>query len=194
MDAILDLTEPDCPREPVWPDADTIVGNPPFLGGKLLRTKLGDAYVDALFNVYKDRVSAESDLVCYWYEKARAMVESGKVERVGLLATQAIRGGANRHVLERIKETGDIFLAYSDRKWVLDGASVHVSIIGFDDGTDTDRILDDQQVSSINPNLTAGTDLTKARRLKENVGIAFMGDTKVGPFDIKERYSEYNAK
>jgi SAM-dependent methyltransferase len=186
MDAILDLAESDSPREPVWPDADAIVGNPPFLGGKLLRSKLGDKYVDALFNVYKDRVSAESDLVCYWYEKARAMIEIGKVKRVGLLATQAIRGGANRHVLERIKATGDIFLAYSDRKWVLDGASVHVSIIGFDNGTDTNRMLDDQQVSSINPNLTAGTDLTKARRLKENIGIAFMGDTKVGPFDIKE--------
>ncbi len=186
MDAILNLTDPENPKEPVWPDADVIVGNPPFLGGKLLRTKLGDAYIDALFQVYTDRVSAEADLVCYWFEKARAMVEMGKAKRVGLLATQGIRGGANRRVLERIKETGDIFFAYSDRKWVLEGAAVHVSIIGFDDGSETNKILDGKQVSSVNANLTAGTDLTKARRLKENMSIAFMGDTKVGPFDIPE--------
>jgi len=54
-------------------------------------------------------------LVCYWFEKARAMIEEGKVKRAGLLATQGIRGGANRKVLERIKETGDIFWAQSDR-------------------------------------------------------------------------------
>ena len=53
-------------------------------------------------------------LVAYWHEKARAMVEAGEVKRVGLLATQGIRGGANRRVLERIKETGDIFLAWAD--------------------------------------------------------------------------------
>ena len=79
----------------------------------------------------------EADLVCYWHEKARAMIEAGKVERVGLLATQGIRGGANRRVLERIKETGDIFLAWADEPWVVEGAAVHVSFVGFDDGSET---------------------------------------------------------
>jgi len=185
-DAILDLTNPAHPTEPVWPEADVIVGNPPFLGGKLLRTYLGDYYVDTLFQLYDGRVPREADLVCYWHEKARAMLAEGKVKRVGLLATQGIRGGANRRVLQRIKETGDIFLAYSDRAWILDGAAVHVSIVGFDDGSETYRTLDGQPVAAINSNLTAGVDLTKARRLKENVGIAFMGDTKGGPFDIPE--------
>jgi type II restriction/modification system DNA methylase subunit YeeA len=183
-DAILDLTAPASPKEPEWPQADAIVGNPPFLGGKLLRTNLGDQYVDDLFGVYSGRVPAEADLVCYWYEKARAMVADGKVKRVGLLATQGIRGGANRRVLERIKESGDIFLAYSDREWVLEGAAVHVSIIGFDNGSETQKILDGKPVSKINANLTGGIDLTQARRLNENLSIAFMGDTKGGPFDI----------
>ena len=48
-----------------------------------------------------------------------------------MLATQGIRGGANREVLKRIKETGDIFFAESDRDWILDGANVHVSMVGF---------------------------------------------------------------
>ncbi len=186
MDAIMDASDPDHPLEPEWPAADVIVGNPPFLGGKLLRTTLTDAYVDALFHVYDGRVSAEADLVCYWFEKARAMVAEGRVRRVGLLATQGIRGGANRRVLEHIKQTGDIFMAYSDRPWVLDGAAVHVSIVGFDDGSESHPMLDGHPVVAVNANLTAGIDLTKARRLKENLGVAFMGDTKVGPFDIPE--------
>src|SRR5690606_32763931 len=139
---------------PEWPDADFIVGNPPFLGGKLLRTNLGDEYVDRLFAVYDKRVSRESDLCVYWFEKARAAIEAGLVKRAGLLATQGIRGGANRRVLERIKESGDIFMAYADKEWVLDGAAVHVSIVGFDDGSESSQILDGHSVPAIHANLT----------------------------------------
>jgi len=183
-DAILDLSDPDNPAEPEWPAAEFIVGNPPFLGGKLLRTGLSDEYVDALFRQYDGRVPAEADLVCYWFDKAQQAVEAGAVKRAGLLATQGIRGGANRRVLQRIKETGDIFMAWSDHPWVLEGAAVHISIVGFDDGSETERELDGQPAPAINANLTAGVDLTAAKRLGENLGIAFMGDTKGGPFDI----------
>ena len=183
-DALLDLSDPDNPREPDWPDATVIIGNPPFLGGKLMRKNLGDSYVDALFLAYEGRVPREADFVCYWHEKARAMVETGKASRAGLLATQGIRGGANRRVLEAIKRSGDIFSAWDDEPWVLEGAAVHVSFVGFDDGTENERFLDGKPVSSINANLTAGLDLTRARRLHENLGLAFMGDTKGGPFDI----------
>lgn len=114
-DAVLDLSDPDNPREPEWPDVDFIVGNPPFLGGKRMRSELGNEYVDGLFKLYKGRVPAEADLVAYWFEKAREHVEAGRCGRAGLLATQGIRGGANREVLKRIKESGDIFFAESDR-------------------------------------------------------------------------------
>jgi len=123
-----------------------IIGNPPFVGGKRLRSELGDVYVDDLFKLYDGRVAREADLVCYWFEKARAQIAAGKAKRVGLLATQAIRGGANRKVLERIKETGDIFWAQSDRDWVLDGATVHVSMVGFDGGFETMRELSGRPV------------------------------------------------
>ena len=183
-DAILTEGDLSNPQEPEWPPAEFIIGNPPFLGSKLLRTNLGDDYVDAMFDVYKGRVSAEADVVCYWFEKARALVADKKARRAGLLATQGIRGGANRRVLQRIKESGDIFLAWSDQPWILDGAAVHTSIIGFDDGSESNRELDGATVKSINANLTEGVDLTTAVRLEENLGIAFMGDTKGGPFDI----------
>jgi len=99
-----------------WPGCDVIVSNPPFLGGKLLRNELGDEYVSELFKVYDCRVAREADLCCYWFEKARQQIAKKQCDRAGLLATQGIRGGANRDVLKRIKENGDIFFAESDRR------------------------------------------------------------------------------
>jgi type II restriction/modification system DNA methylase subunit YeeA len=183
-DAILDLSDPANPKEPDWPAAEFIVGNPPFLGGKMLRSNLGDEYVNAMFRVWSDRVRPEADLVVYWFEKARAMIEAGRVKRAGLLATQGIRGGANRATLARIKETGDIFFAVSDRDWVLDGANVHISMVGFDDGTEARKELDGKSALTINANLSANTDLTRAKLLPDTQGISFMGDTKGGAFDI----------
>ena len=184
MDAILDLTDPEHPAEPEWPAAEFIVGNPPFLGHVPFHDSLGDEYVAAVYALYGNRIPNSSDLCCYWLEKARGQIETGATNRAGLLATQAIRFQSNRPVLTRIKETGDIFSAISDKDWVLEGAAVHISIICFDDGTDTDRSLDGAPVSSINGDLTAGTDLTRAQRLRENGGIAFQGIGKVGDFDI----------
>ena len=114
MDAIVDRSHPAGPREPEWPPADVIVGNPPFLGGKRLRTELGDDYVEAMFEVWKDRVQRTADLCCYWHEKARRMVHAGRARRAGLLATQSIRGktsrrdahthqGLRRHFLRRVR-------------------------------------------------------------------------------------------
>jgi type II restriction/modification system DNA methylase subunit YeeA len=100
------------------------------------------------------------------------------------LATQGIRGGANRTVLERIKKTGDIFWAQSDRDWILEGATVHVSMVGFDDGSEQNRNLDGRTVPTINSDLTALIDLTRASQLQENTGIAFIGTQKGGSFDI----------
>ena len=183
-DALLDLSDPANPKEAEWPEAEFIVGNPPFLGGKLMRRGLGDDYVDTLFRVFDGMVPREADFVTYWHEKARAQIERGVVGRAGLLATQGIRGGANRKVLERIKETGDIFFARSDDPWILSGATVHISFVGQDDGSDADRELDGQPTSSINPNLTTGIDVSRARPLPDNLSLSFMGDTKGGPFDI----------
>ena len=183
-DAILADGNADNPHAAEWPAAEFIIGNPPFLGGKLLRSNLGDEYVAAMFNAYKGRVPAEADIVCYWFENARASLEKGHTKRAGLLATQGIRGGANRRVLQRIKESGDIFLAWSDHPWMLEGAAVHVSIVGFDDGSEANRELDGAAVGSINANLMTGVDLTKVQRLSENASVSFIGDMKKGKFEI----------
>jgi hypothetical protein len=184
MDALLDLSDPTNPREANWPAAEFIVGNPPFLGNRLLRRGLGGEYVEALWSVFEDRLPHSSDFCCYWHEKARAAVEAGDTRRAGLLATQGIRGQANRRILERINESGALFFARSDEPWVLAGANVHISFVGQDDGADRDRELDGRTVSEINPDLTSGLNLTRAHRLAENGGIAFMGAMTIGPFDV----------
>ncbi|MEE9294590.1 MAG: DNA methyltransferase [Phycisphaerae bacterium] len=182
-DAILDRSDPDNPKPADWQDADFIIGNPPFLGSKLFRQQgLEDDYIDAMFKAFD--LPNTSDLCCYWFELARRAIEHDSDVRAGLLGTQGIRGGSNRTVLERIKETGDIFMAWSDRKWILDGAAVHVSIIGIDSGEQAQRRLDGKFVEHINPNLTHGAYTSSAQIIAKNKSIAFMGDTKVGPFDV----------
>ena len=183
-DAILDLTDPEHPAEPEWPAAEFIVGNPPFLGHVPFHESLGDEYVAAVYALYGNRIPNSSDLCCYWLEKARAQIETRATKRAGLLATQAIRFQSNRPVLTRIKETGDIFAAISDKDWVLEGAAVRISIICFDDGTETDRSLDGNSASNVNADLTIGFDLTTAKPLSENRNLAFQGVGKVGDFDI----------
>ena len=183
-DAILDLSNPKLPVTATWPDADFIIGNPPFLGSRKARLELTDSYVDTLQTVYRGRLPEGSDLCCYWFERSRQQIEKGVRIRCGLLATQGIRGGSNRRVLERIKETGDIFMAWSDRKWILDGATVHISIVGFDDGSDTARMLDGQLILAINPDLTGGVNATDANRLDRNAQIGFQGTINSGSFDI----------
>jgi type II restriction/modification system DNA methylase subunit YeeA len=151
------------------------VGNPPFLGDKKMRAELGDLYVATLRKRYDGRVPGGADLVTYWFERTREMIEDGRASRGGLLATNSIRGGANRRVLERIKQTGDIFMAWSDRSWASDGAAVRVSLVGFDNGRETSHVLDGIPVTTINSDLNSSLDLTAARRLKETKGIAFYG-------------------
>ena len=194
--------------EPEWPMADTIIGNPPFLGDKKMIADLSEDYTAQLRKCYEGRVPGGADLVTYWFEKARAQILAGKATRAGLVATNSIRGGASRKVLDRIRESLTIFNAWSDEPWVNDGAAVRVSIVCFranDDGRRPvsagqgvrepgtvyadDIRLDGRPVTVIFPDLTGatgakGVDLTLAMPLNENLGVAFSGITKKGAFDI----------
>lgn len=184
MDAILAYDEDGKPVEPEWPAADVVIGNPPFLGDKKMRSELGREYVDSMRSLFQEKIPGQSDLVCYWFERTRAQIENGKTQRAGLLATQGIRGGANRIVLDRIHDSGNIFWAQADREWILDGATVHVSMVGFDNGSQNSYELNGHPVKKINPNLTSSVDLTQAQSLEENSSLAFIGTQKGGKFDI----------
>ena len=187
-DAILtpDGTEPD------WPNADVVIGNPPFLGSGLQILKLGEDYVSRLRRAYSGRVPGGADLVCYWFVKAGTQIGAGAATRAGLVATNSIRGGASRRALQVATDTRRLFDAWSDEPWVNDGAAVRVSLVSFartDDQFVPETRLDGQHVDEIYADLTArqdssGTDLTRLQTLSANAGVAFKGDTKGGPFDV----------
>ena len=178
--------------DPEWPRAGVVVGNPPFLGGKLLIGELGEEYVERVFEAWRGRVPQEADLVCYWLVKAGEEIEAGRAERVGLVATNSIRGGANRRALQAAAAGRTIFDAWQDEPWVIDGAAVRVSLVCIcrADDTHVEEVrLDDELVEQIYSDLTArsggtGSDLTLVTRMPANLGKAFMGDTKGGSFDI----------
>ncbi len=174
--------------EPNWPTVDVIVGNPPFLGDKRMLGAMGDEYVKRLRNCYQGRIPGGADLVTYWFEKARTQLETRKAKTVGFVATNSIRGGANRKVLERICETTTIFNAWSDEPWINSGAAVRVSLICFGN-TELAPVLNDEAVAAIYADLTAGaidagSDITQAKALANNCGTCFIGTQKSGDFDI----------
>ena len=117
-------------------------------------------------------------------EKAWRANAAHRAERAGLVTTNSVRGGASRRVLNPIADAGALMEAWADQPWIVAGAAVRVSMFGFGRGF-VDRRLEGHASERINADFTgAGVDLTKAVRLKENAGVAFMGDTKGGAFDI----------
>lgn len=163
-----------------------IVGNPPFLGDKTMIGNLTEEYVTRLRRLFHGRVPGAADLVCFWFEKARTLIADGRVKRAGLVATNSIRGGANRTVLDHIRASGTIFEAWSDEPWRQDGAAVRVSLVCFGPkGIGETPQLNGHNTPEIFADLTGGgVDLTTALRLTENAGVCFEGGQKYGEFDI----------
>ena len=178
--------------EPEWPEADVVIGNPPFLGARLQIWTLNEDYMSRLRKVYDERVPGGADLVCYWFAKSGEQIRAGKALRAGLVGTNSIRGGASRQALQAATDALRIFEAWSDEPWVNDGAAVRVSLVCFsrvNDGCVSDARLDGEQVQKIYADLAGGrdshsVDLTQAQRLLENTNVAFMGHAKGGPFDV----------
>ncbi len=168
-----------------WPEADAIVGNPPFLGDKAMIGSLGEQYTAKLRKAFAGRVPGGADLVCYWFDRAWEVLALRPARRAGFVTTQSIRKGSNRQVLDAIVQKGSIFEAWSDEPWVLDGADVRVSLVCFDTQPPELARLDGRSVSCIHADLTAdGADMTTAKPLAENMGVASVGTQKNGQFDI----------
>ncbi|HMP09551.1 DNA methyltransferase [Hydrogenophaga sp.] len=175
--------------EAPWPRADAVVGNPPFLGDRKMIRELGEAYTETLRQTYEGRVPGGADLVCYWFEKARAQIAAGQLNAAGLVATNSIRGGANRKVLDAIAGSTRILEAWSDEPWVNEGAAVRVSLVTFGQ-SDQQAVLNGAEVPGIAADLSAkgaaaSNDLTHAQKLPENADASFIGTQKNGPFDIE---------
>jgi hypothetical protein len=182
--------------EAEWPEADVIIGNPPWLGGKLLRRNLGDAPVEGMFHAYRGRVAAEADLACYWVEKAAERVSSGK--RSGRGWSSPTRSG-RRQPTDPGRAIGRglrIFDAWDDEPWEQDGAAVRASLLclagrrpGGRRGAPRRRAC---RGGVRRPHRAPGRGGRRGRphaggTVAENLGVAFMGDTKGGAFDMPGR-------
>jgi len=120
------------PQKAVWPVADFIVGNPPFIGASTMRRSLGDGYVDAVRGTWT-KVPESADFVMYWWHHAAALTRAGGVQRFGFITTNSLRQTFNRRVVsEHLDATPPLSLAFAipDHPWVdsTDGAAVRIAM------------------------------------------------------------------
>jgi hypothetical protein len=195
------------PRKAEWPDADFIVGNPPFIGGWKIRSALGDGYVHALWSTYPE-MPEKADFVMYWWNKAAEKVRAGDIRRFGLITTNSITQVFQRRILSRHLEAGAALLfAIPDHPWVdsADGAAVRVAMttVGPRNGAGNLLLVKEERSSGgdtpdlkfaastgvINADLTIGANVTSAQPLRSNdaltsPGVQLYGDGFIASADI----------
>lgn len=127
-------------------------------------------------------------MVCYWFAKALREIDHHGLGAAGLVATNSIRGGANRKVLETIVAKSRIFEARSDEPWINEGAAVRVSLVcfGHGDGARLNGIDVPQIYADLTAPTTAGdsVNLSMARPLATNMNASFQGASKKAKFEI----------
>ena len=177
--------------EATWPPTNVIVGNPPFLGDREHRVELGDAYTLRLRAAYAGRVAGRADLVVYWFDKAARKVLANEIQAFGFVATKSIAKGASRAPLDLLTANGQrlIYDAWTNEPWVVEGAALRVSVVcacspSYKPLSERPPLLNGRIVEAINPDLSSGVDVTKAKKLKENAKVAYQGVKLTGPFDI----------
>ncbi len=179
-----------------WPNADFIIGNPPFIGTALMRRELGDGYVEALRETYNS-VPRSADYVMYWWDRAAELIRAGKVRRFGFITTNSLHQVFNRRVvtqhLTADKNPLSIVYAVPDHPWSdsTNGAAVRIAMTvgekGLHDGLlcqavserpgGGDGMVVDIQVQRgrIASDLTVGMDVTAALPLTSNEGLSCRG-------------------
>lgn len=121
------------PRKAQWPQADYIIGNPPFIGASTMRRTLGDGYVEAVRSTWPE-VPESADFVMYWWNIAADTVRQGQASRFGFITTNSIKQTFNRRVIElhlaAPKKPLSLVFAIPDHPWVdsSDGAAVRIAM------------------------------------------------------------------
>ncbi len=186
------------PRRPDWPEVEFIVGNPPFIGGKDLRGRLGESYVGALRAAYP-QMNESADLVMYWWDRAAELLvmPETKLRRFGFVTTNSITQLFQRRVVERhlgAKKPISLLLAIADHPWTKadkDAAAVRIAMTVAETGrregrlleviaesglaTDQPRVDVRERLGVINSDLSIGTDVTRTTRLLANEGLCAGG-------------------
>jgi len=187
------------PKPAKWPKADFIIGNPPFIGNKRMRDRLGSSYVDALVRAYP-KVPQSIDLVMYWWSRAATCLRQ-QTRRVGYITTNSITQPFNRVLLAREMESVapiSLTFAIPDHPWrdVETDAAVRIAMAVAQRGrgkgilkivaaTKGDgAMVHDRDLTSrhgvIHPDLTVGSNVVAARKLVANRKLSFQGMTLVG--------------
>lgn len=188
------------PRPAKWPQADYIVGNPPFIGNKRMRLALGDGYTEALREGYA-ALPATVDFVMYWWDKAAHQLAEAKVKRFGFITTNSITQPFNRVVVEEhlsARKPISLLFAIADHPWVdsTDGAAVRIAMTvatkGKVDGA-VARVISETELSDggidvvldaqngkVHPNLQTGSDVTAVHELQSNGLLSGQGVIVLG--------------
>jgi len=188
------------PRQASWPEADYVVGNPPFIGAATMRRALGDGYVDALWKTWKE-VPESADLVMYWWHIAAERLRENSLKRFGFITTNSIRQTFNRRVLSAHLEhplSVSLVFAIPDHPWVdaSEGAAVRIAMTVAEAGEregvlqtvrrETDGEEDARSVElttksgKLHADLTIGANVAGAVALAANSGLGFRGVTLMG--------------
>jgi hypothetical protein len=186
------------PRRPAWPEAEFIVGNPPFIGGKDIRARWGDAYAEALWAAHPG-VNESADYVMYWWDRAADLLarKATALRRFGLVTTNSISQVFQRRVIERhlaAKSPISIVMAIPDHPWTKatkGAAAVRIAMtvceagardgllreVSRETGVDTDTPVIDfvEHFGRINADLTVGVDLSQTSPLLANEGLSSRG-------------------
>lgn len=186
------------PRRTEWPEAEYIIGNPPFIGASTMRRSLGDGYVDAVRQVFKGVVPDSADFVMYWWHTAAERVRHGQAKRFGFITTNSLRQIFNRRVLEPhlgdTKKPLSLAFAVPDHPWVdgIDGAAVRIAMtVGVageqpgqlrqvaketsNENREAREVQLSERVGKLFANLTIGADVLGAQPLDANSGISQRG-------------------
>lgn len=185
-------------RRPDWPEAEFIVGNPPFIGGKDLRSRMMPGYAEALWKAHP-HMNESADFVMYWWDRAAELLTRKKtpLRRFGLVTTNSISQVFQRRVMERhlnAKAPISIIFAVPDHPWTKatkDSAAVRIAMTvaqaGSQEGllrrvtsesaldTDDPTLEFSTLGGKVNTDLTVGVDVTRATALLANEGISSPG-------------------
>jgi hypothetical protein len=180
-------------RRAVWPEADFIVGNPPFIGASTMRQSLGDGYVEAVRGAYPELPESIDFVMYWWHLAARATVEK-RARRFGFITTNSLRQTFNRRAITPHMDAGlRLAFAIPDHPWVdsADGAAVRIAMtVGtMDEGaglllrsrseiaTDSDeiRVAFEEFGGEVHADLTVGADVTGVVILQANDLLTFRG-------------------
>ncbi len=161
-----------------WPRPEgelAIVGNPPYLGVRKMRTELGDKYVEQIFERFPDNRAA--DYVTYWFKQALDVLKPG--ERAGFVCTNSVAQNESREasIDKIVSKGGTITEAWKSYPWPGE-AAVHIAIVNWVMAPyEGIKMLDGQEASLISPSLTEAADVTAAIPLIANQDLCFMGVT-----------------